>query len=324
MKFKIAFSCLFLFALSAMAQTPPSKPPATPPATPAPAASAPAAAPAAPAKEVSPDDVVLTVGDEKITRKHYEALLQNVPGQFQQVARSMGKKQFAQQYAMMLGLCRTAEREKMDQGVAFEFLRMQLLAQMAFQQISSRNQVIPDEQVKMYYDAHAGEFQQAKVRGILIAFNPPMGKDGKEPKGRSEEETKAIIVALREKIMKGADFATVAKESSEEAETAAKGGDLGTVQRGQLPPNIEKAVFSLKAGEVSQPVPEATGFFLFKMEDLRNTTLEEATPKIRDTLIAAAAEHVLEKVRAEFPVKFNDNYFVEPPPNPLAPAAPKP
>jgi len=321
MKFKFAFSCalacVLMSAFSAAAQTPAP--------VPAPVVAAPTAKPVAPpAKEVSPDEVVLTVGGENITRAQYELLLKNVPGQFAQAASQMGKKQFAQQYAMMLGLCRTAEKEHMDKGVAYEFLRMQLLAQLAFQQISTRNQTIPDEQVKMYYDAHAGDFQQAKVRGIYVSFNPPKGKDGKEPKGRSEEETKAIILALREKIVKGADFAEVAKESSEEAETAAKGGDLGTVQRGQLPPNIEKAVFSLKSKEVSQPVPEATGFYLFKMEDLRATTLEEATPQIRSKLIEAATIGVLDKVKADYPVKFNDNYFVEPPPNPLAPAGPAP
>src|ERR1017187_3567151 len=144
MKLKIAFSCAlacaYTFAMFAAGQTPPVAPPA---ATPAPVPAA-----VAKPKEVSPEEVVMTIGADKVTRAQYEALLRNVPGQFQQAASAMGKKQFATQYAMMLGLCRTAEKEKMDQGVANCFLRMQLLAQLAFQQISQRNQVIPDEQVK--------------------------------------------------------------------------------------------------------------------------------------------------------------------------------
>ena len=327
MKFKIAFTCALLIATSVMAQTPPAQTPPPKPAAPPAAAPAPppAPAPAPAAKEVAPGEVVLTIGTETLTRAQYESLLRNVPGQFAQTASQMGKKQFATQYAMMLGLARTAEKEKMDQGVAFEFMKMQLLAQMAFQAISQRNQAVTEEQVKAYYQAHEGEFQQATVRGIYVSFNPPKGKDGKEPKGRSEDETKTIALALRDKIIQGADFATVAKESSEEPETAAKGGDLGTVRRGQLPPNIEKAVFSLKSKEVSQPVAEATGFYIFKMEDLRSTTLEEATPQIRQKLVEAATVSTLEKIKDGFPVIYNDSYFVEPPPNPLAPGtAPRP
>lgn len=321
MKFKILFCCALLSALSVSAQAPPAPSPAKPPAAKPmqpPAQTPPAAAPAKPV-EVGPEEVVMTVGDIKLTRAQFEALLRNVPPQFQQAANQMGKKQFAQQYAMMLGLAKTAEKMKLDQSVLFEFMKMQLLAQLAFQELAQHNQAVPEEKVKAYYEAHKGEFEQATVRGIYVSFTPPKGKDGKEPKGRTEEETKALALALRAKIEKGADFAEVAKESSEEPETAGKGGDLGTVRRGQLPPNIEKAVFSLKTKEVSQPVAEATGFYLFKMEDLRATTLEEATPQIRSKLTEAATKEALDHVGAEYAVKYNDNFFVDAPPNPLAP-----
>jgi parvulin-like peptidyl-prolyl isomerase len=238
----------------------------------------------------------------------------------------MSKKQFAGQFAMMLGLARSAEKEKMDQTQQvkeqLEFQRLQFLARIAFQQISQRNQVITDDQIKAYYTAHIGEQQQAKIRGILVAFSPPKGKDGKEPKDRTEDEAKALALALRDKIQKGADFAAVAKESSDEQETGPKGGDMGTVKRGQLPPNIEKTIFSLKVKEISEPVPEVSGFYIFQLEDLRETTLDEATPGIRQTLQQQATIGVLEKVKADYPVKMNDDYFVDPPPNVLAPKKP--
>jgi parvulin-like peptidyl-prolyl isomerase len=97
------------------------------------------------------------------------------------------------------------------------------------------------------------------------------------------------------------------------------------VKRGQLPPNIEKTVFSLKVKEVSQPVPEVSGFYIFQLEDLRDTTLAEATPGIRSTLLQQATIGTLDKVKADYPMKFNDDYFVETPPaapNMLAPKKP--
>jgi hypothetical protein len=323
-------ACMLALAASLVAQTPAKPPAQTTPAqaTPAKPDAKPEGKPEAkPAPaEVKPDEVVLWIGSEPITRERFEALLKAVPPQFAQSASQMGKKQFASQYGMLIGLARTAEKEKMDQTPLFkdqlDFMRLQFMAQMAFQQISQRNQVVTDDQVKMYYEAHQGEYQQASVRGIYVGLNPPKGKDGSIPKGRTEEEAKALAQKLHDKVVAGADFAAVAKESSEDDNTAAKGGDLGTVRRGQLPPNIEKAVFSLKPKEVSQPVAEATGFYIFELEDLRSTTLPEATPQIRQKLTEAATINTLDKVKADYPVKFNDNYFAEPAPNPLAPAKP--
>jgi parvulin-like peptidyl-prolyl isomerase len=342
MKFPLAFSCaLFLAALSLAATTStaqtPAAPQATPPATPAPKPSqpmmqsvpdykpTPVVAPGT--KLVNPDDVVLTIGTETFTRERFEAIMKVLTATFQQQgSQQWTKKQFAEQYEVILGLARSAEKEKMDQAPQvkdqLEFQRLSFLAQVAFNQISQRNQVISDDQIKAYYTAHAADQQQAKIRGILVAFSPPKGKDGKEPKDRTEDEAKALAVALREKIVKGADFAAVAKESSDEPETGPKGGDMGTVKRGQLPPNIEKAVFSLKVKEVSEPMPEASGFYIFQVEDLRDTTLEEATPRIRQTLLQQATMGTLDKVRADYPIKLNTDYFVDPPPNVLAPKKP--
>src|SRR5204863_8545185 len=118
-------------------QTPaaPVLPVAAPPSN-APAASPTAAAPAP--KPVNPNDVVLTIGNETLTRERFESLLRAVPPAFQQQAAQMGKKQFANQYAMLLGLARTAEIEKMDQSQLAKgqlaFVLLQFLAQIAFQQ----------------------------------------------------------------------------------------------------------------------------------------------------------------------------------------------
>src|SRR5260370_1232970 len=137
MKSKSVFSgALFLLAAAAsgLAQTPAKALPQAPvQATPKPAPAA---------KEVAPTDIVLWIGSESFTRERFEALMKAVPPQFAQSASQMGKKQFASQYQVMLGLARTAEREKMDQTPLFkdqlDFMRLQFLAQVAFQQVSQR------------------------------------------------------------------------------------------------------------------------------------------------------------------------------------------
>lgn len=314
---------------------------------PAPFASAPAPAEPKPApKTVKPTDTVLWIGNEGITAERFEALLRAVPPQFEQASQAMGKKQFASQYGMLLGLTRTAEKEKIDKAPFFqdqvEFARMQLLAQLVFADISKRTQVVQDADVEKYYKEHIGDFQQIKVRGIFIGLAPPSkpldpekkdvaaggaptNEKKETPKPRTDAEAKGLIMKLREKIMAGASFADVAKESSEEPATAPKGGDFGTVRRGQLPVNIEKAVFALKPKEVSQPVQEARGFYLFTVDEVRITTMDEAQLQIRGQLGQQQLMGALEKVKQDFPIKFNEDYFGPSEPAPIAaPAQPAP
>lgn len=330
MKFHALLLSAMVFAASfAFGQAPQAPVTPPPPSPPQEATTPPAPPPAKPApKPVKPTDTVLWIGDEGITAERLDAILKAVPPQYEGAVAQIGKKQFASQYGMLRGLAKLAEKEKIDQSSSFknqlDFVRMELLARLAFNEVTKGTQFVPDEEIKKYYKEHEGEFQQAKVRGIFISLTPPSKpgekKEGQKDEAKKEEsktrthvEAMELALKLRQKILAGADFAAVAKESSDDASTAVKGGDFGTVRRGQLPPNIEKAVFSLKPKEVSEPVQEARGYYLFLVDEARTTTLDEATPQIRGQLQQQKLVTALDKVKAEYPVKFNDDYFEQRP-----------
>jgi peptidyl-prolyl cis-trans isomerase D len=72
--------------------------------------------------------------------------------------------------------------------------------------------------------------------------------------------------AVRDTILRGADFAEAARRESADSATRAQGGELGTFGRLQMAPAFEKAAFSLPVGQVSEPVVTPFGAHLIKVE----------------------------------------------------------
>jgi parvulin-like peptidyl-prolyl isomerase len=289
-----------------------------------------------PKDQVKPEEVVLTIGNEKITRSQFETIKAGLPPQYAAVPQQMGDKGFAGAYAQFRGLAIEGERQKLDQTREFReqlnFLRTELLARLAVSAFSAKSQEINDQEIKAYYDSHTAELQQAKVKGIFVALNPPAipaapaaggaAAKAETPKARTDEEAKARAEELRKQILAGADFATVARENSDHQASAEKGGDLGTLRKGSLPPNLDKTVFALKPKEVSEPVKEGQGYYIFQVDEIRPVTLDEATASIRNTLQQQKMTTALERVKTDYPVVYNDKYFGEAPGQPGAPARP--
>lgn len=74
--------------------------------------------------------------------------------------------------------------------------------------------------------------------------------------------------AAQERARHGEDFAALSRELSR-APNAATGGAIGWVERGQLPPEFEAAVFGLPAGAVSAPVASSAGWHVFQVVERR-------------------------------------------------------
>ena len=75
-----------------------------------------------------------------------------------------------------------------------------------------------------------------------------------------------VARALRDSIVRGADFAEVAKTESADSGSRAQGGALGTFGHGQMTPAFEQAAFKLPIGQVSAPVVSPFGIHLIKVE----------------------------------------------------------
>lgn len=92
----------------------------------------------------------------------------------------------------------------------------------------------------------------------------------KVPQGAAlTEKNKALEKAkgLKKKLDGGADFYELAKTASDDQESAVRGGDLGWILKGWMPPAFEKVAFSLPVGEVSEPVETDFGYHVLRAQE---------------------------------------------------------
>jgi peptidyl-prolyl cis-trans isomerase SurA len=87
------------------------------------------------------------------------------------------------------------------------------------------------------------------------------------PAPRSDEEALALAEDIRQRIVDGEDFATLAEEYSDDRGSAADGGDLGWFGRGMMVAPFEEAAFSLPIGEISEPIKTDFGYHILEVLD---------------------------------------------------------
>jgi len=101
--------------------------------------------------------------------------------------------------------------------------------------------------------------ERVNVRHILLKA------DEKDPKQEAAVKAKADGLVKQLRATKGANFADMAKKYSEDPSSAAKGGELDWLVRGQMFPEVEKAAFSLKVNEISDPVKATYGYHILQV-----------------------------------------------------------
>jgi peptidyl-prolyl cis-trans isomerase SurA len=84
-----------------------------------------------------------------------------------------------------------------------------------------------------------------------------------------KEETKRLLMDIRNRILSGEDFTTLAKKYSADPSVTVNGGDMGFVGRGQMVPEFEAMSFKLKPGEISMPVETQYGLHIIQLIERR-------------------------------------------------------
>lgn len=116
---------------------------------------------------------------------------------------------------------------------------------------------------------------RATASQILLPF-PPGG-------GTTRQRDSVLVVArsLRDQLLGGADFATLASRYSGDPGSGSRGGSMGTFGRGQMLAPIDEAVFALQPGQLSEPVETPLGYHVLRLDALSIPELSEIGEEFR-------------------------------------------
>lgn len=151
-------------------------------------------------------------------------------------------------------------------------------------------QSVEEAVAKKYYEEHLADFmtpERLKVRylsvnasalleGILVSDQEVESHYQKYPQRYSQparqhihlirvataEQAEKLLSQLKEK---NGDFASLAKEHSTDTLTAAKGGEVGWIDLGNLPTALEQALTNLQPGQLSEVVQADDGYYLLRL-----------------------------------------------------------
>lgn len=266
---------------------------------------------ASPKPNVPPDKVVLTAGDLKLTAAQFDQIIDSLPEQYRVNARGPGRREFGQSMARILVLAQEGKRRKLDEAPGYkaqaEFQLENFLATRTFADMSDHTKV-DDADLQKFYEAHKGEYEQVHARHILI-HTTPLSAGQKE---QSDADALAKTQALRKKIVDGADFAAVASQESDDSGSKVKGGDLGSFKRGQMVPQFEQVAFSLKVGELSEPVKTQYGYHLIKVEGKEAKKFDEVKPELEKRVLPEMAQKAVQDLEKQANVVLDPDFFGAP------------
>ncbi|MEM6800509.1 MAG: peptidylprolyl isomerase [Bacteroidota bacterium] len=129
---------------------------------------------------------------------------------------------------------------------------------------------------------------------------------------KNEEEAKAKIQEIHEKLSKGEDFATLASQYSDDPSSAQKGGDLGT---GRLLPEMESRKIQLQEGDFSEPFKTRFGWHILSVSSVEKVkSFEEAEAALkqkisRDSRSQLSKKALINRLKKENKYEFNEANF---------------
>lgn len=245
-------------------------------------------------KSVPADKVIATVGERQYSIADFEAEWQKLPPMVrQQMTDPQRKFEVFRQIIARDVLAEAAERKGLakDPEVQrrLEEMRSDIIVQTLLEQ-EVESKVAPTEQdLRLFHEARSERYimpRQVEIAHIQLD---------------TREEAEEVLDDLRD----GADFAATAREESEDAATADKGGYIGFVtEEGPIPglgafPSINRAAFDVRVGQYSFVVETDLGYHILHIMSERPRDVapfDQVRDQVRQDFIAERSQEVQQEL----------------------------
>ena len=183
--------------------------------------------------------------------------------------------------------------------VSKEYIQKDLEKELIAMKYMEKASEVTDKEAKNYYDKNKDEFLKVRASHILIMNTDAEGKEvSAEQKKKNKEKAEEIL----KKAQSGEDFASLAKEYSEDG-SASNGGDLDFFGKGQMVEPFEKAAFSLKVGDISKDVVESQfGYHIIKKTDEKNEEFDTIKEDLKTKLSYEKQNNVVDDLVEKYKV----------------------
>ncbi len=174
-------------------------------------------------------------------------------------------------------------RNGLDEAGFASALERELKIEAIMEKIGTRSERVSETDVELYFQYHPGQFRRQETRTarhILITLNETI------PENTHGTALRRIEEIAQRLAKEPARFEEQALKHSE-CPTALEGGKLGELPRGKLFPELDAALFELKAGEVSGILESELGFHVLRCDAITPAnvlSLSQARPHIRKVL----------------------------------------
>ena len=168
--------------------------------------------------------------------------------------------------------------------------------------------VTTEDKLKESYEKNKHQYHLAH---ILISV-----KSDSNPNGLSDEDAKKKAEEILKKIKDGADFATLAKENSNDTANASNGGDLGwsSKEDNSFVSEFSSAAYALSKDQVSDVVKTSFGYHIIKVLDTKDSSFDELKTSLEEKAAEQAVQKdsaivskALKKLFEEYNVKSDNN-----------------
>lgn len=179
------------------------------------------------------------------------------------------------------------------QGLTFDQYRDQLRDQLerlrlVSMEVRAKIQV-GESEMREYYEANLAKYTDEEsfhARHIFFRIND------KAPAAEIKRAMTTALMVLAE-AKSGKDFVELAKSYSEDPAARKDGGDLGIFRKGDMQPELEQAILSMKPGDVSELISTPVGFHIIKLEERikgKVKQFESAKAEIEDVIYRKKSE----------------------------------